>query len=392
MTHSSVCTSADHTERPDIVDRFLAWLPSAHASERAEAAGALARAFLYSDLSDTAYQAAECALTLLMDDSSPDVRRSIAEVFARSEQAPRNLVFVLAHDVSEVALPVLVLSPVLQDADLAEIFTTRGEQERSAIAARTRISEGLARLIAEHGSVDVCTILARNPESRLSGGAFAFLAQRHAADDSLRAALLERDDLSLTERHLLVMALAERFGVLAVDQFGMTHDRARRMSRDNCDRAALHMSEIAGEEVADLLAHLRACGHLTAALMLEAVAGGNLAFVGAALSELTGQDADRVRRMMDDPMGAGFRALHRDAGLPRSSLTIFQQALLGWGETGRDAASAQDRRAVAERSLAEAPSASSAYSLLNRMAAEAAREIARDSRVGARPQQLPAAA
>jgi uncharacterized protein (DUF2336 family) len=57
-----------------IVRQFLFWLRSAPAGERAEATAALARAFLYSDLSNDDLAAAEGAMTMLLDDPSPLVR------------------------------------------------------------------------------------------------------------------------------------------------------------------------------------------------------------------------------------------------------------------------------------------------------------------------------
>ena len=67
-----------------IVRQFLHWLRTAPAGERAEATSALARAYLYSDLSDNDRAAAEGAMIMLLDDPSPLVRRALAEVFAGS--------------------------------------------------------------------------------------------------------------------------------------------------------------------------------------------------------------------------------------------------------------------------------------------------------------------
>ena len=58
------------------------------AGERAEATRSLARAWLISDLSEDDRAAAEGALLMLLDDASPLVRQAMAEVFARSAEAP----------------------------------------------------------------------------------------------------------------------------------------------------------------------------------------------------------------------------------------------------------------------------------------------------------------
>src|SRR5438270_191311 len=51
-----------------IVRQFLQWVRTAEAAERAEATSALARAYLYSDLSDDDRAAAEGAMILLLGD------------------------------------------------------------------------------------------------------------------------------------------------------------------------------------------------------------------------------------------------------------------------------------------------------------------------------------
>ena len=71
-----------------IVRQFLQWVRTAPAGERAEASRALARAYLYSDLSKDDRAAAEGAMLLLLDDVSPLVRRALAEVLAGSDKAP----------------------------------------------------------------------------------------------------------------------------------------------------------------------------------------------------------------------------------------------------------------------------------------------------------------
>src|SRR5215470_15747424 len=72
-----------------IVRQFLQWVRQAPAGERAEATSALARAYLYSDLSADDRAAAEGAMIMLLDDASPLVRRAMAEAFASAEDAHR---------------------------------------------------------------------------------------------------------------------------------------------------------------------------------------------------------------------------------------------------------------------------------------------------------------
>ena len=106
--------------KPDIVRRFLAWAQSADAEARAEAASALARAYLHSELSAPVRAEAVLAMTALLDDPSVLVRQALAEALCHSSEAPRPLILALAADEPEVAAAVLRRSPVLTEADLVD--------------------------------------------------------------------------------------------------------------------------------------------------------------------------------------------------------------------------------------------------------------------------------
>src|SRR4029078_8201164 len=107
-----------------IVRQFISWIRTAPAGERAEATRSLARAWLISDLSDDDRAAAEGALLMLLDDASPLVRKAMADVFARSVDAPPAIVPALAVDQASVAVPILEHSPLLFAADLVDIVAT----------------------------------------------------------------------------------------------------------------------------------------------------------------------------------------------------------------------------------------------------------------------------
>src|SRR6266849_1501710 len=106
-----------------IVRQFLHWVRTAPAGERAEATGALARAFLYSDLSP-AGPAAEGAMITLIDDPSPLVRQALADTLAASPDAPHAVVHALASDHPDIAAVVLARSPLFIDSELVDFVAT----------------------------------------------------------------------------------------------------------------------------------------------------------------------------------------------------------------------------------------------------------------------------
>ena len=72
-----------------IVRQFLQWVRTAPAAERADATSALARAYLYSDLSPEIAPPPKARSIMLLDDPSPLVRDALAKALAFSETRRR---------------------------------------------------------------------------------------------------------------------------------------------------------------------------------------------------------------------------------------------------------------------------------------------------------------
>src|SRR5260370_34567797 len=135
-----------------IVRQFISWIRTAPAGERAEATRAWARAWLMSDLPEDDRAAAEGALLMMLDDASPRVRQAMAEVFARSAEAPAAVVQALSLDQPSVALPILEHSPLLIDADLVDIIATRNCEMTCAIARRVNLPASVCAALADVGT------------------------------------------------------------------------------------------------------------------------------------------------------------------------------------------------------------------------------------------------
>src|SRR5919198_5451862 len=135
------------------VRRFLQWAQVAPPAHLAEAAGRLARAFLYGDLPDKEREDARRGLTALLDHSSPLVRRALAENFASATNVPHYMVVALANDSSDVASVVLARSPLLSDAELVDCIATADTVAQRAVALRPWVSAPVAAALAEVGAL-----------------------------------------------------------------------------------------------------------------------------------------------------------------------------------------------------------------------------------------------
>jgi uncharacterized protein (DUF2336 family) len=370
-----------------IVRKFLQWAQTASASQRADAASALARAFLYADLDAEQKDEAEQALTNLLDDPSPLVRRALAEAFASAAQAPHHIILALADDQSDVSSIVLGRSLLLTDSELVDCAAIGDTFAQSAIALRPRLSQPVAAALAEIGGCEALISLAINPGADLPEFSMHRMVERFGDDGELREALLLRPYLPPALRSDLVAATSKALLAFVSNCNWIPAERAERATREACEKANVIIAVASEAEVngpRKLAEHLRASGQLTAGLILRALLSGNMSLFEAALCELSGLPVKRVRGLAADWKSAGFAALYRRAGLPEKLLPVFRAALDALRVCGHDVpASASLSRQMVERVLTVCENAphngfdEKLFVVLRRFAAEAAREAAR---------------
>src|SRR5689334_23501914 len=368
-----------------IVRQFINWVRTASAGERAEATRALARAWLISDLSEPDRAAAEGALLMLLDDSSSLVRQAMAEVFARSAEAPAAIVQALSVDQPSVALPVLEHSPLLIDADLVDIVATGNNEMQCAIARRIHLPASVCAAIAEVGSAAAALELIENAYAELAPFSWDRIVERHGHLAAIRESMLVLEDLPAATRAALVAKLSETLAQFVVARNWLSADRAGRITDEARDRSTLNIAARSrGEEMRGLVAHLRATSQLTAGLILRALLSGNLELVTYALAELSEMPLARVASLLHDRSAAGLHALLKRAGLPESTFAAFRVAIEVCHEVGfadSMGTAARLRRRMVERVLTHCesdPAATEALLiLLRRFATESAREEAR---------------
>ena len=311
-----------------IVRQFLQWVRQAPAGERAEATSALARAYLYSDLSPDDLAAAEGAMIMLLDDPSPLVRRALAEAFASADKAPRIVVHALAADQPDVALPVLAHSPLLDEDDLVDLIATGDADVQVAIAGRAPLPRALAAAIAEVGSAEACLTLLENSEADIAPFSLDRIVERFGHLAPIRENLLARDDLPMAMRQALLSKLSQTLAGFVAARQWLGPEHAEYAARDACEKATVALAaDTPYEEVGALVQHLRQTGQLTAGMILRALLSGNVVLFEEALAELSGMPIDRVSGYIHDKNISGFRALYRKAGLPDVAYPAFREAL-----------------------------------------------------------------
>lgn len=313
------------------IRQFLGWFPTASTSARTDAACALARAYLYSDMEFEDREAAEAAMTLLLDDHAPSVRKAMAEVLAASSHAPRHIILALAGDQAEVAEAVLERSPVLLDAELVDFVAMGTVRSQSAIARRIDLSPSVAAAIAEIADMEACIELLGNVAVIITMQSLRRIAERLGRHAVIRDALFKRHDLPLDVHQLLISELGNALLNLPVVQGSLKPQHGKNVVREACDKATIQLiCEASDHELPLLIDHLRERSQLTPILLLRSICAGDIRMLVAVLSQLTNVSRRKVIAILSEGRSTSLAALYERAGLPAHSYPAFDAAIRVW--------------------------------------------------------------
>ncbi|PTW61629.1 uncharacterized protein (DUF2336 family) [Breoghania corrubedonensis] len=315
------------------IRNLLCWMETAPDAPRADAAQALARAYLTSDLDREDRADAEAAMTWLLDDVSPCVRAALADTLADSADAPRHVILSLANDIPPIASLVLMRSPLFLDAELIDFAALGDADMQMAVARRPSVSAAVAASLAETGVLDACLELLANPAADLRRGALERLVERFDSDAELRRVLMTRAGVPLAVKQKLVAQLAEQLCRVPAVGTGLKAERARTMLGEARDRITVAMARDADRaDICGLVVHLRESAQLTPTLLLRALCTGNMSLFIAAMSDLGEMPGPRVETIVINGWASSLRALFKRAGLPPKLHSAFETAVLSYRE------------------------------------------------------------
>ncbi|MET0257826.1 MAG: DUF2336 domain-containing protein, partial [Methylobacterium sp.] len=190
-----------------LAQHFVTWCETANTAERCSGVALLADAVVNRKFLPAEIRQAEAALLFALDDPSPRVRRTIADLVRHSERVSRQLVRSLAADIDEIAVGIVEHSPLLTGADLVELVRGGSGPIRVAAARRRDLDPRAALEIAACGDAQACAELAANAMLLAPASVLCRLVGDWADHPRIRDALLRRDDLPSNLRHVLLVSL-----------------------------------------------------------------------------------------------------------------------------------------------------------------------------------------
>ena len=178
-----------------LADRAKSLKSRMNANERASLARDMGCALEQPDLNAAERALAEEIIQKLVNDEIILVRSAIAEAVAGSPHLPAKIAQQLADDIEEVAIPVLELSPVLEDQFLEAIIKSGATSKIRAISSREIVSENICQRIVESGQKGPVVRLLQNPGAKISSKTMITTVRVYGDDQRVEKAVFDRGEL-----------------------------------------------------------------------------------------------------------------------------------------------------------------------------------------------------
>ncbi len=263
-------------------------------------------------------------LTKLIGEIEMEVRTRLAERLAGTEDAPHDLIALLANDEIAVARPILLTSRLLTDPDLIEVIKHRTMEHRLAIASRRGLTAGVTDALVEEGEEDVIAELVENHDAQISRLAMEYLVEESRRVDRFQEPLLRRPDLrpELAHRMFWWVSAALRRHVLAnynLDTGSLDHH----LEQATDDAVGALPGAVPGK-ADDLTAELQRNGMLTERFLVQALREGQVPVFIAGLARLLKLGIRTANFIVYDPGGEGLALACKAAEFGRANFaSIF---------------------------------------------------------------------
>lgn len=262
-------------------------------------------------------------LKKLIQDVARPIRKSLAAKLAKSHNAPREVVEILANDDFDIASPILLKSDLLSDDALIEIVRHRSQAHRLAIAMRRSVSLQVSDALVATTAPDVIRTLLQNHGADISQSTMAYLVEQSRTVDEFQEPLLRRRELGpdLAKRmYAWVSAALRQFIVenFAVDPIAIDLAVGEAVEEAIDDTTWQADDDSAARSLAAELAKKQ---QLTPALLLQTLRQGEIPLFEALLAQLTHLRPASVRKLIYDEGAEGLVIVARAANIDRTSFT-----------------------------------------------------------------------
>lgn len=318
------------TMRATLTDSDIRTLIKGPSDEaRAHAAHKICRCIEETELSPEERAHAESILAIMAEDAAVLVRRALAVALKNSPKLPHDIAHKLAQDVESIALPVILNSPMLTDADLVEIVRAAPLSKQVAVASREALSVTVTGALARYAEAPAVARALANDNAKFDAEGLDAAIERFHGVSEVMSAMVHRDALPtvITEK-LVSLVTGELFDHL-VNNHELPPQIAIDLAVGARERATLDIVEqaIRQNDIGRFVQQLNLNGRLTPSLIMRGLCMGHIDFVEHALAELAALSHQRMWLLIHDSGPLGLKAAFDRSGLPPRLFPSFRAAV-----------------------------------------------------------------
>jgi uncharacterized protein (DUF2336 family) len=245
-------------------------------------------------------------LCRLIEDVEASVRQTLAERLADRSDAPRDLIVQLANDEIDVARPLLIGSPLLEDPDLIEIVRHRSREHQLAVALRGGVSVPVSDALIATSDGSVIKTLLENDSAEISMLAFEYLAEQARRTDAFHEPLIDH-------RHLPAELASKVYWWVSADLRGRIVGKFEidPLALDETLQIAVRDMIAEADEMASgqdgkanaLVEHLWRSNALDSKLLIQVLREGEIPLFEAMYAKITELPVETIRIQLYEPGG-----------------------------------------------------------------------------------------
>ncbi len=277
-------------------------------------------------------------LRMMAADAEMVVRHAVATSLRQSKHLPRDVALSLANDEPSVAQPILESSPVLTDEDLIAVLAEGNGTKQVAVARRADVSTAVAGAVIDTGNAAAVTTLVGNEGAQLGEDLLKRTLDRYSRFETVKAAMVHRNELPVTISERLVALVSDRLKVVLASRHALPADLASDIILDARERATIGLISKAtpAQDTQALVAQLHARGRLTPSLVLRALCTGDIRFTEDAFAEIAGVSGEKAALLVHDAGPLGLKAIYKKCQFPEHMYPAFRVAVDTLHETEFD--------------------------------------------------------
>lgn len=300
--------------------------PSPHV--RAEIAGKLAQEIDSPRLTPGEYSLAQEIVRLMAKDIEISVRQALAQSLRHAIKLPHDVAVQLAHDVEQVALPVLENSTVLTDEDLIGVINDGSATKQEAIASRSNVSTKVSDALISTADEKAVTVLMNNITAQITEQSLNKAINRFESSDNIKEAMVKRSALPVTIAERLAAVVSERLKDYLVAHHELSPSIASDLILQSREQSVLGMASGSSEHnIEKLVAQMYHNKRLTPSIVLRSLCMGEVVFFESALATMANVPLVNARILIHDAGQLGLKTIYEKAGMPPGLLSIVRAAL-----------------------------------------------------------------